>query len=104
MTNPYAGLGLTTGFFDATSLAEVFTSIIDRGASDGLLDKWSEARLAKFQKVADPMSRAAFYRVQDPDLATICDRDPMFKAVKAGKMMPPPSLATDTQELDGFVK
>lgn len=49
------------------------------------------------------MSRAAFYRVQDPDLASICERDPMFKAIKAGKMMPPPGLATDVRELGGFV-
>jgi hypothetical protein len=59
--------------------------------------------LTKFQKVTDPMSRAAFFRVQDPDLATICDRDPMFKAVRAGKMMPPPSLATDVNTLEGYV-
>lgn len=49
------------------------------------------------------MSRAAFHRVQDKDLDTICDRDPMFKALKAGKMMPPPSLATSVEELEGFV-
>lgn len=49
------------------------------------------------------MSRAAFYRVQDKDLDTICERDPMFKAIKAGKMMPPPSLTTEVGELEGFV-
>lgn len=104
MTNPYGGLGLTTGLFDAASLAEVLHNIIARGAADSLLDSWSEARLSKYHKFTDPMSRAAFYRVQDPDLATICDRDPMFKAIKAGKMMPSPSLATNVQELDGFVR
>jgi len=49
------------------------------------------------------MSRAAFNRVQDPDLETICDRDPLFKALKAGKMPPTPVLATNVQELEGFV-
>jgi 2-polyprenyl-6-methoxyphenol hydroxylase-like FAD-dependent oxidoreductase len=104
VTNPYGGIGLTSGFFDATSLAEVLSSIVSRGAPDSLLDSWSEARLEKYHKITDPMSRAAFYRVQDPDLDTICDRDPLFKAIKAGKMPPAPVLATNVQELEGFVR
>ncbi|QDS75468.1 hypothetical protein FKW77_004304 [Venturia effusa] len=103
LTNPYAGLGLITGLLDVTSLAEVFHNITFHKATDTLLQSWSEARIDKYHKVTDPMSRAAFYRVQDSDLDTICERDPMFKAIKAGKMMPPSSLATDVQELEGFV-
>ncbi|TID25139.1 para-nitrophenol 4-monooxygenase [Venturia nashicola] len=104
LTNPYAGLGLTSGLFDVISLAEVFHNITFNNAPDTLLTSWSEARIEKYHKVIDPMSRAAFYRVQDKDLDTICDRDPMFKAIKAGKMMPPPSLATEVEKLEGFVK
>jgi hypothetical protein len=103
VTNPYGGIGLTSGFFDVTSLAEVLSNIICRGAPNNLLTSWSEARLNKYHKVTDPMSRAAFYRVQDAHLDTICDRDSLFKALKTGKMPPPPVLATNVQELEGFI-
>lgn len=102
VTNPYSGLGLTTGFFDAASLADCLINIIQSNASPPLLDAWSEARINVFQKIVDPMSRAAFFRTQDPDLDTIVERDPMFRAAKNGKMMHPPSLATSAAELLGF--
>lgn len=103
MTNPYSGIGLTTGFFDASSLADCLVAIIQRGAAPSLLDAWSEARVGVFKNIVDPMSRAAFARCRDPDIDTIVERDPMFKAAKSGKMMHPPSLATNVAELPGFV-
>ncbi|RDI88976.1 hypothetical protein Vi05172_g1235 [Venturia inaequalis] len=104
LTNPYGGLGLTTGLFDVTSLSQVLHNITFHDAPDSLLTSWSDARIEKYHSVTDPISRAAFYRVQDRDLDSICERDPMFKAIKAGKMMPPPGLATEVEGLEGFVR
>jgi 2-polyprenyl-6-methoxyphenol hydroxylase-like FAD-dependent oxidoreductase len=104
VTNPFAGLGLTTGFLDAESLADCLISIIKRGASaETLLQDWSSSRINVFRNVVDPMSRTAFYRVQDSDPDTLAERDSMIKALKSGQMTKPPSLATDVKSLEGFV-
>ena len=103
VTNPYAGLGLTSGFFDAASLADCLVSVIKRGASVSLLEEWSNARVESYRKIVDPLSRAAFSRVQDPDPDTVAQRDPILKAINSGQMKPPPSLATDVETLVGYI-
>ncbi|KAF2103920.1 FAD/NAD(P)-binding domain-containing protein [Rhizodiscina lignyota] len=102
LTNPYAGMGLNTGIFDASSLADALVSIVQRDASDSLLDKWSDARRNMFLKVVDPMSRAAYWAFQDPDTDSLPDRHPMFKAMKAGPNAKPPELGTDVSKFVEF--
>lgn len=104
VTNPYAGLGLTTGFFDSDSVATCLINVFQKKApGKELLQAWSDARIKTFKTITDPMSRAAFHRVQTADVDSLFEKDPMFKAVKSGKMMPPPSLATAAASLTGFV-
>ena len=103
VTNPYAGLGLTTGFFDVDSLSDALISVIIRGASESLLNAWSNARLSMYKKLVDPLSRAAFYRVQNPDIESLLEKDPLFKSAKDGIVAPPPSMATDVSKMPEFV-
>lgn len=95
-------MGLNTGIFDGASLADALTSIIQRGASDSLLNNWAEARRNVFMKIVDPMSRAAYWAVQDPETDSLPDRHPMLKAMKAGANAKPPKLATDVTEFAEF--
>ena len=103
MTNPYAGQGLNTGIFDAASLADALVSIIQRGASEGLLDRWSEARRNIFRNIVDPMSKAAYWAFQDPDTDSLPERHPLLKAMKAGgPNAKPPEFGTDVTKFEEF--
>ncbi|KAK7894366.1 hypothetical protein LTR67_006127 [Exophiala xenobiotica] len=44
LNNPIGGLGLTTGILDAGPMARALTAVIQRGAPESLLDRWSELR------------------------------------------------------------
>lgn len=104
VANPYSGQLLSCGIFDASSLADVLTSVVQRDASDSLLDAWASDRLQKYKKVMDPLSQACFRAVRDADVETIATRHPFLKAFKAGpKGGPPPTLATDCSTLDGWI-
>jgi 2-polyprenyl-6-methoxyphenol hydroxylase-like FAD-dependent oxidoreductase len=103
VTNPYAGLGLTSGFFDAASLADCLMSVVKRGAPVSLFTEWSNARIESYRKIVDPLSRAAFSRVQDSDPDTVAQRDPILKAINSGQMKSPPSLTTDVEKLAGYI-
>ncbi|TKA70779.1 hypothetical protein B0A49_11173 [Cryomyces minteri] len=104
VTNPYAGLGLNTGFFDASSLAMALVSVLSHGAPESLLDAWAKARRDVFLNVVDPMSRKALARVKDADPDSLPERDPQLKGMKTGQMPMPPSLATDVRKLEGYVE
>lgn len=95
-------MGLGTGILDASSLADVLTSHVHRGAPDSLLDAWAQARRDVFKKIVDPISRASFWTLQDPDVDSLPDRQPMLKAMKKAGAKPP-SLATDATQLEGYV-
>lgn len=103
LTNPYAGMGLNMGIFDAASLADALICILQRsGAANPLLDGWSASRRTLFAKFVDPMSRAAFAAMRDLDADTLPQRHPMLKALK----MPgakPPDISTDVSKLEGWV-
>ena len=103
VTNPYAGLGLLAGILDVSSLADALEAVLQRDAPETLLDSWAKARRDRFLKVVDPMSRAAFARVQDSGPECLAERDPMLKAMKKGIPVHPPSLTTNVWELEGFV-
>jgi len=103
VTNPYAGLGLTTGLLDASSLAPALAACLLRKASDQLLSAWANARREVYLKFVDPISRSAFWSMQDTDVASIATRHPMLKAAKAGPDAKPPPLTTDVTTLEGWV-
>lgn len=102
VTNPYAGLGLSTGILDVSSLADALEAMLQRDAPETLLDSWAKARRDMFLKVVDPMSRAAFATVQDPDPDSLAERDPMLNAMKKWILVHPASLTTNVRELEGF--
>ncbi|KAF2138384.1 uncharacterized protein K452DRAFT_256622 [Aplosporella prunicola CBS 121167] len=118
LTNPYAGLGLNTGLLDASSLATVLSAHLLRGAPPQLLDAWARARRDTFVNAVDPVSRAAFWSLLDPDVATLRERHPVLRAVGGGagggvggrdgavKGKPakgPMALRTDVRALEGWV-
>lgn len=102
VTNPYAGLGFSTGILDVSSRADALEAVLQRDAPETLLDSWAKARRDMFLKVVDPMSRAVFATVQDPDPDSLAERDPMLNAVKKGILVHPPNLTTNVRELEGF--
>lgn len=115
LTNPYIGMGLATGLLDAVSLAPVLHATLhDSGgtddkpnaASEKLLDAWATARKNTFQNVIDPLSRAAFASVQDPDAESFPQRHPMLKraveALRKGEKMSPPPVRTSVEGLEGW--
>lgn len=85
---------------DAASLADALIAVRD-GKPDSLLEEWAKARKNVFLKFVDPMSRAAYARVQSANPDGLLEKDPMLKAVKAGKKPPPIPLATDISQLSG---
>lgn len=103
LTNPFAGMGLNAGIFDAASLADVLECILQRGgAATSLIDAWAVSRKGVFTKIVDPMSRAAFVACRDPDVDSLPQRHPMLKAMKVPGAKPP-DLRTDTSTLEGWV-
>jgi hypothetical protein len=71
------GLGLTGGFADVGSLYDCFTGIHSDELDDSILDKYSEIRIKIWRDLIDPMSRANFHRLWDPEY--LKDRDEFFK-------------------------
>ncbi|KAI1612541.1 hypothetical protein EDD36DRAFT_239588 [Exophiala viscosa] len=63
LCNPFGGLGLTGGIADVGSLFDALVAMKSGKADDSILDKYSEVRIEKWQKIIDPMSRANFKRV-----------------------------------------
>lgn len=103
VTNPYAGMGLNTGLFDAASLADALISIIQHDAARELLDRWAQARRNSYLKMVDPISRAAFWSFQDPDVESLPQRHPLLKAIKgAGPGAKPPDLMTDVSTFEEY--
>ena len=124
VTNPYIGMGLATGLLDAASLAPVLNAILVRHSDGGnpekeestdsarrssenvLLDSWAEARRGVFRNIIDPLSRAAFASVQDPDVASFDRRHPLLakatSALREGKKPTPPPVRTVVESLNGW--
>jgi 3-(3-hydroxy-phenyl)propionate hydroxylase/6-hydroxy-3-succinoylpyridine 3-monooxygenase len=53
-TNPTGGLGLTSGLFDAFSLARALAAVAVEGADDAVLDGWADERRRLFLEIASP--------------------------------------------------
>lgn len=110
LTNPYIGMGLATGLLDAVSLAPVLHATLANSSSaeatEQLLDSWAIARRNTFRNVIDPLSRAAFASVQNPDAESFPQRHPMLKraveALRKGEKMSPPPVRTNVEELEGW--
>ena len=56
LTNPAAGCGMTSGLFDAFALTEGLAAVINDGAPEVVLDRYSEARRRNFLDWATPYS------------------------------------------------
>ena len=89
MLNNYSGgLGLTGGFADVGSLYDCFLGIHEDQLDEDILDKYSEIRIKIWREMIDPMSRANFHRLWDPEFVkdreeffAMCDKatnDPVF--------------------------
>jgi hypothetical protein len=89
MLSDYSGgLGLTGGFADVGSLYDCFLGIHEDQLDEDILDKYSEIRIKIWREMIDPMSRANFHRLWDPESAkdreeffAMCDKaadDPVF--------------------------
>ncbi|KAF2679763.1 FAD/NAD(P)-binding domain-containing protein [Lentithecium fluviatile CBS 122367] len=77
LCNPFGGLGLTGGFADVGSLYDCLTGIHTDELDESILDKYSEERIKIWREMIDPMSRANFHRLWDPEC--VKDRDEFFK-------------------------
>ncbi|KAF2204724.1 FAD/NAD(P)-binding domain-containing protein [Delitschia confertaspora ATCC 74209] len=111
VTNPYAGLGLLSGLYDASSLAAVLGRVLSPSTSSlceptTLLESWSQARIEKFKTVVDPVSRAALNRVRtrSEDIEGLSEKDPVIKAMKAGEGLKMPDVETNVSELAGWLR
>jgi len=71
------GMGLTGGFADVGSLYDCFTGIHTDELDESILDKYSDERIKIWREMIDPMSRANFHRLWDPEC--VKDRDEFFK-------------------------
>lgn len=71
------GLGLTGGFADVGSLYDCFMGIHTDELEESILDKYSEERIRIWREMIDPMSRANFHRLWDPE--AVPEREQFFK-------------------------
>ncbi|KAH7127210.1 hypothetical protein B0J11DRAFT_297668 [Dendryphion nanum] len=67
LCNPFGGLGLTGGFADVGSLYDCLVGIHEDELDEDILDKYSEIRIKIWREMIDPMSRANFHRLWDPE-------------------------------------
>jgi 3-(3-hydroxy-phenyl)propionate hydroxylase len=56
LTNPVTGCGMTSGLFDSFALTEALSAVINDGAAEELLDRYSEIRRRNFWEFASPYS------------------------------------------------
>ncbi|KAF2500127.1 FAD/NAD(P)-binding domain-containing protein [Lophium mytilinum] len=103
LTNPYAGMGLASGILDAASLTDVLVSHLQHGANEKVLDAWAQARRDNFRNVVDPLSKASFWALQDPDVESLPERHPIPKSLKSGTGVSTLPFATDVRRLSGYV-
>ncbi|KAL2787236.1 FAD binding domain-containing protein [Aspergillus keveii] len=67
LTNPWGGLGLTTGILDADSLADALEYVIKGGKPEAVLKTWSRARLDVFKNIVSPTATRNFRRCYETD-------------------------------------
>jgi 3-(3-hydroxy-phenyl)propionate hydroxylase len=54
LTNPTGGMGLTGGLYDVFALEEALLAVMTGASDDSILDRWAEARSAKFTEFSSP--------------------------------------------------
>jgi 3-(3-hydroxy-phenyl)propionate hydroxylase/6-hydroxy-3-succinoylpyridine 3-monooxygenase len=105
-TNPTSGFGLVGGLYDSYVLSEALGAVIRGEASDAILDRYSDERLAAFWTVSSPVStesKRLVFHSDDPDRLE-CDMK-MFRRIAAdpklllnfwsqGKRIETPSVVT----------
>ncbi|PCG94967.1 Monooxygenase, FAD-binding [Penicillium occitanis (nom. inval.)] len=67
LTNPWGGLGLTTGILDADSLAEALEYVVIRGRGEEILQAWSDARVDVFKNIVSPTATRNLRRCNEVD-------------------------------------
>ncbi|OOQ86326.1 hypothetical protein PEBR_21904 [Penicillium brasilianum] len=83
LTNPWGGLGLTTGILDVDSLADALGYVINDGMSESVLQAWSDARLDVFNNIVSPIASQNFRRCYEVDPETPFV-DPFFRMLHEG--------------------
>ncbi|KFY16144.1 hypothetical protein V491_05431 [Pseudogymnoascus sp. VKM F-3775] len=80
LTNPWGGLGLTTGILDADSLADALGFVINNGKPEAVLQAWSDARIDVFKNIVSPTATKNLLRCYeaDPENPLL---DPFFKMI-----------------------
>lgn len=69
ITNPTAGLGLTSGFLDAFVLTEALAAVVAGDRDDSVLDAYAEARRRVFLDIVSPISchyKHLVFGLEDP--------------------------------------
>lgn len=83
LNNPTGGLGLTTGLLDAAHVADALKKIILEGASEDILDSYSDARRKIFMENTGPTSKANMLRLYSQEPEVIQEREFMFGLLNA---------------------
>ena len=104
VTNPTGGLGLTSGLFDIFVLYEALAAVIHGGASEEVLDRYSEERRRIFLQYVSPQAtenKRLIYHSSDPvrleeDLKRLrrleSDKDFVLQVVSFTRKLETPSL------------
>lgn len=72
-------MGLTGGFADVGGIYDCLSGIFSGQADESILDKYSEIRREKYQKVIDPISSSNLRRLWDP---SVIEDDEFIKMVR----------------------
>jgi len=71
LCNPFGGLGLSGGIVDVGGLVDCLIGMHEGAAGEDILDRYSEVRREKYEKLVNPTSSHNFERLfdQDPETA-----------------------------------
>ncbi|KUL82028.1 hypothetical protein ZTR_11396 [Talaromyces verruculosus] len=82
LTNPFGGLGLTTGLLDAALLGKVLRQVLVDGKSPSFLQSYAEKRRAVFQDWTSPTAVENLKRLANTDTDTIKNREEFFNRIR----------------------
>ncbi|KAK6365127.1 hypothetical protein LTS17_011605 [Exophiala oligosperma] len=98
LTNPFGGLGLTTGILDADSLGDSLLYVLKEGRSAEILQRWADARLAVFKDIVSPAATENKLRCHETSMEDPYS-DPFFRMVRDNA----PELVTMNQGFQRIV-
>ncbi|KAJ1324709.1 4-nitrocatechol/4-nitrophenol 4-monooxygenase [Microdochium nivale] len=77
--NPFGGMGLTGGIVDVGNLFDCLRGIHENKLDASILDKYSEVRRDKYQRLIDPISSGNLLRMSDTDPDRALELDEFLK-------------------------